>query len=181
MSSALDLDEIATARFSKRLNKENNAEIGLFTKPDGQRCNIEETMDLLINTHFPGNTTTPPPVTEPLEPEVDITSPEADFITPEKLKLCISSFKPRKGAGPDGVKPKLFQRLGPKALQRLANLYKASYLLGVQPEGFKDVRVIFIPKPGRQDYSVAKAHRAISLMNQIMKIMEKFLLWEHED
>ena len=26
----------------RRLNKEHNAEIGLFTKPNGQRCNVEE-------------------------------------------------------------------------------------------------------------------------------------------
>ena len=172
---------VETARFSKRLNKENNAEIGLFTKADGQRCNTEETLDLLKDTHFPGNTTEKPPPTKPLSEEVDITSAEVDFITPDRLKACIASFKPGKGAGPDGLQPAVFQHLGPKALQRLANLYKASYLFGVQPEHFKMVRVIFIPKPGRPDYSVAKAHRPISLMNFIMKIMEKFLLWHHED
>ena len=75
----------------------------------------------------------------------------------------------------------MFQALGPNALQKLVNLYKASYLLGKQPDHFKLVRVIFIPKPDRPDYSVAKAHRPISLMNFMMKIMEKFLLWHHED
>ena len=170
-----------TAQFSKRLNRENNAEIGLFTKPSGERCNIEETMDMLMDTHFPGNVKKAPKPMAPLKPKVDITDPKAAFITPERLQICIRSFKPRKGAGPDGLKPAVYQHYGPKALQRLANLYKASYLLGIQPDHFKLVRVIYIPKPGRPDYSVAKAHRPISLMNFIMKIMEKFLLWHHED
>ena len=170
-----------TAGFNKKLNREQNAEIGLFTKPSGERCNIQETLDLLKDTHFPGNVSDEPPQLSPLAASVDITDPRADFITPERLKACIFSFKPGKGAGPDGLKPKVYQRLGPKALQRLANLYKASYLLGIQPSNFKLVRVIFIPKPGRPDYSVAKAHRPISLMNFVMKIMEKFLLWHHED
>ena len=57
--SAIDRTEV-TASINKRLNKENNAEIGLFTKPDGQRCSVDETMDLLKDTHFPGNPTPPP-------------------------------------------------------------------------------------------------------------------------
>ena len=177
-----DIDKtVVTADLNKRLNKEHNAEIGLFTKPNGDRCNIEETMDLLKDTHFPGNTKVKPQQTVPLAPSVDINDPKADFITPEKVKACIDSFKPLKGAGPDRLKAKIYQRLGPQFLQRLTNLYKASYLLGIQPSNFKQVRVIFIPKPGRPDYSVAKAHRPISLMNVVMKIMEKFLLWHHED
>ena len=174
-------DTTFTAALSKRLNRESNAEIGLFTKPDGQRCNIEETVDLLKDTHFPGNTTTKPPPVQPLAEEVDISIDDVGFINPYRLKLCIKSFKPKKGAGPDNLKPAVFQHLGPKALERLSNLYKASYLFGVLPECFKEVRIIFIPKPGRDDYSVAKAHRPISLMNFMMKIMEKFLLWHHED
>jgi len=136
---------------------------------------------MLKDTHFPGNTEIPPQPLPPLAAKVDIRSKEVDFITPERIKACINSFKPRKGAGPSGLKPAVFQHFGNKALVRLANLYKASYLLGKQPECFKTVRIIFIPKPGRPDYSVAKAHRPISLMNFIMKIMEKFLLWHHED
>ena len=136
---------VVTANLNKRLNRENNAEIGLFTKPNGQRCTTEETMDMLRDKHFPGNSTDEPPPTQPLATRVDITSPEAAFITPERVKWCIKSFKPRSGAGHDGLRPACFQHLGPKALQRLTNLFKASYLLGIQPKHFKLVRVIFIP------------------------------------
>ena len=106
-------------------------------------------MDLLKDTHFPGNTQTKPTPLPPLAERVDTTSKEAAFITPERLKTCIRSFKPKRGAGPDGLKPAVYQALGPNALRRLANLYKASYLLGKQPDHFKLVRVIFIPKAGR--------------------------------
>ena len=83
---------VVTASINKMMNKENNAEIGLFTKPNGQRCAVDETMDLLKDTHFPGNTTTKPLPTQPLAAKVKITSKEAAFITPERLKACIRSF-----------------------------------------------------------------------------------------
>ena len=52
----------------------------------------------------------------------------------------------------------------------------------MQPDNFKHVSLIYIPKPGKDDYSVPKAHRPIiSFMNFMMKIMEKFLLWHHKD
>ena len=83
---------VVTASINKMLNKENNAEIGLFTKPNGQRCTVDETMDLLKDTHFPGNTTTKPLPTQPLAAKVKITSKEAAFIIPERIKACIRSF-----------------------------------------------------------------------------------------
>ena len=49
------------------------------------------------------------------------------------------------------------------------------------PECFRQVRIVFIPKADKPSYSVAKAHRPISLMNNIMKIPEKLFLWRQED
>ena len=69
-----------------------------------------------------------------------------------------------------------FKLLGPSALQRLTDMYKASFLLGAMPECFKLIKIIFIPKLDKPAYDVPKAHRPISLMNNIMKIPEKLFL-----
>ena len=63
----------------------------------------------------------------------------------------------------------------------MVNIMKSSYLLGLIPDNWREVRVIFIPKDGKDDYTSPRAWRPISLMNFVMKIMEKLLLWEHED
>ena len=63
----------------------------------------------------------------------------------------------------------------------MVNVMKSSYLLGLIPDNWLEVRVIFIPKDGKDDYTSPRAWRPISLMNFVMKIMEKLLLWEHED
>ena len=47
------------------------------------------------------------------------------------------------------------------------------YLLGFMPECFKLIKIIFIPKLDKPAYDVPKAHRPISLMNNIIKIPEK--------
>ena len=66
-------------------------------------------------------------------------------------------------------------------MARLTNVYKASYLLGAMPKCFRAVQITFIPKNDKPAYDVPKAHRPISLMNNIMKIPEKLFLWRQED
>ncbi len=50
---------------------------------------------------------------------------EVAFITNSKVKKAIDSFKPLKAPGPDGIKAKVLQWLGPNQIQRLMSLYKA--------------------------------------------------------
>ena len=107
--------------------------------------------------------------------------PEADFINVKSVTACIASFKSHKAPGPDKLKMLPFKLLGPKALDRLVRLYRASFLLGAMPECFRSIQVVFIPKADKPSYNVPKAHRPISLMNNIMKIPEKLFLWRQED
>ena len=83
-----------TAKMKKRLGRENNAQLGLFTKPDGSKCTPTESAEQMILTHFPNSLPRPPhTVRRPLAEEVDITDPKADFINPTSVKACIESFK----------------------------------------------------------------------------------------
>ena len=145
-----------TAKMKKRLGRENNAQLGLFTKPDGSKCTPTESAEQMILTHFPNSLPRPPhTVRRPLAEEVDITDPKADFINPISVKTCIESFKTFKGAGPSNLKPFFYKHLGPLAIQRMCNIIKASYLLGVMPECFKELRVVFIPKLNKPSFELS--------------------------
>ena len=63
----------------------------------------------------------------------------------------------------------------------LTHIYKASYLLKYVPNAWLDVRVVFIPKPGKTDYTIPRSFRPITLMNFMYKILEKVLLWDNEE
>ena len=45
---------------------------------------------------------------------------------------------------------------------------------------WKDANVIFIHKPGKDDYSHAKSFRPISLSNYLLKVLEKLSIWRSD-
>ena len=49
--------------------------------------------------------------------------------------------------------------------------------MGLHSEEWLNVRVIFIPKPGKDNYFTPRAFRPISSMQFMMKIMEKLLMY----
>ena len=176
-------DTEVIAKVSKKLDKSANAELGCFKHPSGVRCTPAETVQQLKDAHFPKSLNNPTDKEREfmLNGLADINDTKADFISVLSVKVCISAFKSHKAPGPDKLKMLPFKLLGPKALKRLTDLYKASYLLGAMPECFKLIEIIFIPKADKPSYDVPKAHRPISLMNNIMKIPEKLFLWRQED
>jgi len=72
-------------------------------------------------------------------------------------------------------------RLGFKAIrllwewdsQRIINVVKTSFRLGVHPRVWKEGKGVVIPKPNKPDYGVAKAYRVIMLLNCLGKVVEK--------
>ena len=45
--------------------------------------------------------------------------------------------------------------------------------LGVHPDRWKVARGVVIPKPGKDDYPLAKAYRVIPLLNCLGRMVEK--------
>ena len=176
-------DPETVARLSKKLDKNTNAELSCFRDESGKQCTPAETVQQLKDTHFPNCLDEPSGRAREFLSDgiADIMDEKANFITPASILTCVHSFKSHKAPGPDGLQVYPFKLLGPKALSRLTRLIKASYLLGAMPECFRLVRIIFIPKVDKPSYDHAKAHRPISLMNNIMKIPEKLFLWRQED
>ena len=52
-------------------------------------------------------------------------------------------------------------------------LIRAHIRLGIHPRCWKIARGVAIPRPGKEDYDLAKSYRVISLLNCLGKIVEK--------
>ena len=86
-----------------------------------------------------------------------------------------------KSAGPDGFKPIVMKHFGPKALGCINNLFQAIYSTGYIPIEFRKSKVVFIPKPLKDDYGEAGSFRPISLTQFLFKAMERIIEWSlHE-
>ena len=76
-----------------------------------------------------------------------------------------------------GLKPWVLQELGQDHVERLTEIYKHSVKLRHVPMSWRKMRVIFLPKDGKDAYDVAKAFRPITLSNVILKTLERLLQW----
>ena len=129
------------------------------------------------NTHVNSNV----PMNNIMPPMANFCTKERlsqSFITEETVKLAINSFGPDKSGGCDGFKPRVLQNLPDTVYTRLTNLYRAIVELGYTPRIWRESRVVFIPKPGKTDYTDVRAWRPISLSTFLIKTVEKLILWE---
>ena len=60
-------------------------------------------------------------------------------------------------------------------------IYRACFYLEYTPTPWNDTKVIFIPKPSKADYNIAKSFRPISLSNYFLKGLEKLLGWHMDE
>ena len=84
-------------------------------------------------------------------------------------------MSPFKSPGRDGIFPVLLQKGIHYLADPLQSIYRASLLLGYIPKSWCTAQVAFIPKPGRLDYTTAKAFRPIGLTSFLLKGMEKLI------
>ena len=173
---------VQVARMDKVHNAQIARHIGNMQNSSGQRCQPGETISLMAATHFPNCSPTPSTrVRTTLREVADLDDENLSYINSKRIKVVIDSFGPAKSPGPDMIPPKVYQMLGPKAIERLGRIYKASMSLGIMPQEWLNTRVVFLPKADKDSYDVPKSWRPITLMNFFMKILEKLNLWEFED
>ena len=165
------------AAFTKVIRGRQQQSVGLLSRGDGTLCQTpEESLHHLADTHFPGSLAqrSPPPLPAG---SVLLTDPSVAFITPDAVARAAHGFGRYKVLGPDGLAPCVLHNLGPRALSWLTDLYRASYLLGYSPASWRSAKVIFLPKPGKDDYSKARSFRPITLSSFVLKTMERVILW----
>ena len=72
----------------------------------------------------------------------------------------------------NGIKPIVMKSFGPRALGFITNICQAIYSTGYIPIELRKSRVVFIPKPQKDDYGDAGSFRPISLTQFLFKSME---------
>ena len=58
-------------------------------------------------------------------------------------------------------------------IKSIETIYKASIALHFTPTKWKSSKVVYIPNVGKDDYAIAKSYRPISLMNYLLKGLER--------
>lgn len=163
-------------RVRQILAKQGTTVLGSLKRPDGTyTSSATEAQSLLLETHFPGSRIVQNinwPVEEYMEGE-DIRDMAESTITADKVRWAIKSFKPYKSAGPDGIFPALLQWGVDEIVKLLTQILRACLRLGYTPKRWREVNVVFIPKPGRSDYTNVKSYRPISLTSFMLKTMER--------
>ena len=79
----------------------------------------------------------------------------------------------KKSPGPDGIGPLATACVYEWNPDWIVAPLRAHIRLGYHPAKWKVARGVTIPKPGRDDYSLAKSYRCISLLDCLGKMVEK--------
>ena len=100
-----------------------------------------------------------------------------------RVRRAFQKTSGKKSPGPDGISLLVVRTLFFSwDTARVVALIRAHIHLGTHPARWKLARGVIIPKPGKDDYGVAKAYWCISLLNCIGKMVEKVaadLISEH--
>lgn len=168
----------AMSRVHKLLAKDPLNAPGILRHPNGEFTNSHgEAARLLLDTHFPGNREAVS--TETIQRHGDQSPQEEnsinEIISTEKIRWAIFSFKPYKSPGYDNLYPAVIQKAFDQIETHLTSIYKASLKLGHIPKVWQQVKVVFIPKPGKDDYTSPKSFRPISLTSFLLKGLERLL------
>jgi hypothetical protein len=93
-------------------------------------------------------------------------------INQSTIRLVLGTLKPFKAAGTDEIVPALLQQGEELIFPYLCRIYRACLAYGFIPTVWRLVKVTFISKPGKIDYTEAKAYRPISLSLFLLKTGE---------
>ncbi len=165
-----------TSRLYKILSRAPSYQVGMLQLPDGEYTSSEEeAISYLLQTHFPGSIPLPIDTTGTQGPGRVNWGLAESVVTPVRVKWAIQTFLPYKSAGPDGIFPALLQYGTDVLLDAITKLYQASVAMAHIPVPWREVRVVFIPKPGRGSYTLPKSFRPISLSSFLLKGLERLV------
>jgi hypothetical protein len=85
----------------------------------------------------------------------------------------LEKFKPFTSARTYGIVPALLQQGMKLLVPQLCRIFRACITYGFIPTAWRQVKVTFIPKPGKLDYNGVKAYNPISLLPFLLKTMQK--------
>ena len=139
-----------------------------------------DTIQVLMDTHFPDSVSTTSTDNMDFVSDDPVPLQILDWITLSRVNEAIGTFSNFKAGGTDEVKPIILKWLPYNVIERLTAIYTACIQFRYTPLKWRESRTVFIPKPGREDYSIAKAYRPISLTSFFLKTLERLCLWHME-
>ncbi len=167
------------ATLQRAIQRRDNKKLGTIRREDGSLSqSSKEILNRLVNEHFPGNVAVPNAVPPFPGNSCNITAEEVQFLSVGMVTEAIKNFGSHKAPGADKISPIVLKHLGRSMLRKLTAIFKASVLLRYIPTCWRKSRVVYIPKPGKDDYCNVRSFRPISLTSFILKTLEKVWCWE---
>ena len=152
--------------------------LGSLVAPSGWCTQSEgETLDLLLATHFPNSIV----LESEAVPAAACRTKSLDWrvaariVTYLRVGWASDSFAPYKSPGMDGIFPALLQEGREVLIPYLVRIFRACLATGYVPAMWCQVKVVFIPKHGRNSYCGPRDFRPISLTSFLHKTMERLV------
>jgi hypothetical protein len=96
-------------------------------------------------------------------------------VTYRRVEWAIDSFAPCKSPGVEGIFPALLQKAQEVLIPCLSRIFRACLAIGYVPAIWRQVEVVFIPKPARNSYSGPRDYRPISLTSFLLKTLGRLV------
>ena len=93
-------------------------------------------------------------------------------ITTHEIRQSILTAISDKAPGEDGIPNRILKSIIDLILPYLSIIFNACLSTGYCPTHFRSSITIVLRKPGKPDYTIAKAYRPIALLNTIRKALE---------
>lgn len=158
------------------ISKDPNSKLGLIQDGNGKLTeNMVETARTMLAVHFPDSIEIHNGTTQKTTFSLNKDDEETviSFITAESVRRAVNSFSPYKSPGPDKIYPACLQWGLEILLEWLIELYRAIFTFGYCPISWNKAIVLFLPKPGKPDYTNPRAFRPICLTSFLLKTLEK--------
>lgn len=150
---------------------------------EGRVLSPEESAEHLAATFFPDDETTEDNgdhhqmrlIAALVGEEVQGDKQDPPF-TETELQIVINSLNPKKAPGSDGFTADICEMVIKQSPKIYLTLVNKCLELSYFPTPWKEAAVVVLRKPGKDDYSHAKAYRPIGLLSILGKIMEKMMI-----
>ena len=171
------------SRLTKYAKNGKMREIGLTKNRDGNLATSpEEAISNLCDAHFPSaknmqTETRNQHIAQAHTLHGTVMLKRHQWIRDDIIAKALKSFQNGKAPGLDGITPELLKLSGDRTRETLRLIFDMQITLGYTPSALRTSKVTFIGKVGKEDYTLPKSFRPISLTPFIFKLLERVSSW----